>query len=60
MLVFILAALISALPQAHAESNVEEVDHDPQFAPIEEQYLMFPMTEHDFENWNSLGTGVFH
>ena len=21
---------------------------------------MFPMTEHDFENWNSLGTGVFH
>ena len=58
MLVFILATLFSTLVQA--ESNVEETSHDPQFAPIEEQYLMFPMTEHDFENWNSLGTAVFH
>ena len=57
MLVFILAAFISLL---NAEADVQETNYDPQFAPIEEQYLMFPMTEHDFENWNSLGTGVFH
>ena len=46
LLVFILAALISTLAQA--EGDVQEQDYDPQFSPIEEQYLMFPMTEHDF------------
>lgn len=32
---------------------------DPNFKPLEDQFLMFPMTQKDFSNWNSHGTAVF-
>lgn len=31
---------------------------DPTFRPLEEQFLLFPMTHKDYDNWNSHGTAV--
>ena len=32
---------------------------DPDFKAIENQFLIFPLTHKDFENWETLGTAVF-
>lgn len=32
---------------------------DPNFRPLEDQFLIFPMTSKDFTNWNAHGTAVF-
>jgi hypothetical protein len=37
----------------------DRTNTDPDFAPVEDMFLIFPMTEKDFWNWNSLGSAVF-
>lgn len=32
---------------------------DPNFRPLEDQFLIFPLTTKDYSNWNSVGTAVF-
>jgi hypothetical protein len=32
---------------------------DPNFRPIEDQFLIFPLTTKDYNNWNSVGAAVF-
>lgn len=64
-LVLILSVVTSlrgggVLAQKDANSSVDErADSDPNFAPAEDQFLIFPMLEKDYENWNSLGSAVF-
>ena len=49
-----MASLVSAGGGLEERHSV-----DPSYAPLKDQYLMFPMLEHDFENWNSLGSAIF-
>lgn len=43
-----------------ADSNIEgNVPADPDLKAIEHQFLIFPLTHKDFENWQSLGSAVF-
>ena len=32
---------------------------DPNFKAIEEQFLMFPLVEKDYDNWNTMGSALF-
>jgi len=35
-------------------------DPDENFAPVEDSFLMFPLTDKDYQNWESEGTAVLH
>ena len=46
--------------ESNAAQEIDERDSsDPAFAPIQNQYLIFPMIEKDFWNWSSQGSAVF-
>lgn len=34
-------------------------DSEPNFRPMEDQWLIFPMTNKDFSNWQTEGSAVF-
>ena len=55
MLKLIVLTLIGSLVRAQDGKP----DTDPAFHPIEEGFLMFPMLQKDYENWNSVGTSIF-
>ena len=44
---------------AEGETLNERPDVDPNYSPIENMFLLFPMTEKDFWNWESHGSAVF-
>ena len=55
-----LCATASLLTDANAQGELDERNaSDPAFAPVSNQYLIFPMVEKDFWNWGSLGSAVF-
>ena len=54
MIIFVALILGVALAQQLVLPST-----DPNFRPLEDQFLLFPMTSKDFSNWNSHGTGVF-
>ena len=42
-----------------AQDGYQRDDLDPHYAPIENQFLIFPMLEKDYWNWGSAGSAVF-
>jgi len=54
----LILTLLAALG-ASEYSLGERADLDPQFAPIESHFLIFPMTEKDYWLWGSTGSAVF-
>ena len=58
LLTIVAVCTISFVRGQENELN-ERPDTDPSYEPIENQFLLFPMVEKDFWNWNSLGSAVF-
>lgn len=49
MSLFSLLSIVVLLTTCNADEGIEENrGHEPLFAPIENQYLIFPMLEKDF------------
>ena len=54
------ASLLLLSSQISAQSDINERSaSDPLFAPVEHQYLIFPMVEKDFWHWGAQGSAVF-
>ena len=54
------ALLLLSFCVVYAESDIpEDFPEDPNYKPLEDQCLLFPMMRSDFKNWNSMGSAVF-
>jgi len=52
--------LVLCLFNSLSRAQVEEEDRsDPGFKAIEEQFLIFPLLEKDYDAWNTMGSAVF-
>ena len=55
-----LLCVTAIIPGTSAQNDIDERNAlDPSYAPIENQFLIFPMVEKDFWNWGSQGSAVF-
>lgn len=56
----LLTTLLLSFCLVLAESEIpEDFPEDPNYKPLEDQCLLFPMMRSDFKNWNSMGSAVF-
>ena len=50
---------VSFVAAAQQDGFDEPVNTDPNFKAVEDAFLLFPLIEKDYYNWNTLGSAVF-
>ena len=56
----LLTLLFTSVCIVSAQSEIpEDYPEDPNYKPLENLFLLFPMMRSDFKLWNSMGSAVF-